>query len=233
MSGTENLKCDVAGFIGARQNEVVSCYWVVTQPFFQAVLYVLPSTDEPTTIIVSDVDGNLINQAVLNFPAGKVNKIELEMLLGRLKQDSGFKHAVVILKSPAGTKHFCSLSSLEDVIPLGKMQLFTGYYTTFMPISFADNIAYYVALANLGKVDASARCRLLVGNKTNDLEVPLPSSGLSVFSVKSKFSDFVEVAEGERKMAYLRFSTRSDEPFGVHVLGRFRINDKDEFVSLC
>ena len=233
MPGTEILKCDTASFMKASQGEVVSCYWVVTQPFFEASLYVLPSVDVPTTLIVSDVDGNLINQAVLNFPIGKVSKIDLEMFFGRLKQDSGFKHAIVILKSAVGTKHFCSLSSLGECFPLGEMQPFSDRYTTFVPLSFADNMAYYVALTNFGKTDANVRCRLIIGNKNKDLEVPLSSAGIFVFSVNSRFADFVDLAEGERKVAYLRFSTRAEEPLGVQVLGRFRVNDKDEFVSLC
>ncbi|MGI6524760.1 MAG: hypothetical protein ACOX2O_05625 [Bdellovibrionota bacterium] len=219
-------------------SETVSAFWISTYPFFETTLYVLPCGESrgevaQTFLTFFDPDGGVINKVKLQLPVGEIKKVDLNMLLGSCKIESGLRHAVMLVRSPLGTKHLCRISNGRNSSVCGELQIFSDERTAFLPLSFSEKMTSLIPIVNFSENEVKVRCGLFFGEKNHKLEVTIPAQGTRLISVDAELFEVLELGDDEKKMAYLRVSTRSVGQLGLQMLECLSIKESDEYTMIC
>lgn len=224
------------------EDTAISRFWISSYPFFTTTLFVLPppvwhhpsGTRSGTALTLFDADGGVVNEVRLQFAPGEVGCLDLDPLLGACKLESGMKHGTLLLCSPAGTAHYCRLSQEDKMSVLGELVPLQCDRAIFLPVSFGEHASSLLVLANFSSgEEAKIKCRLFLGSKNPEIELSVPPNGSRVINLEVEFADFIDVAEGEKRRAYLRIVTRSDLSLGAQLVEKGGPPGAEEFRSLC
>ncbi len=215
-----------------------SRFWVSTYPFFTTTLFVQPpgvsgETVAETALTLYDADGAMINEAKMQFPGGRAGFVELDSLLGSCKLEGGLKHALLVLRSPAGTRHTCRIAQGDRTAALGELAEFSASQTAFLPVTFGENLLSFLVVCNYAKDEARVKCRMYLGSKSSEIELSIPSSGSRIISLEGDFADFADIADGEKRHGYVRLVTKSEETLGVQLIEKQGPAGSEEYRSVC
>jgi hypothetical protein len=199
-------------------------FWISSYPFFESTLLVVPSAaatldaQKPlegqrlaVQMRVYDGDGELINDAQLEFPSSDIQFFELEPLLGACKLESGMKHAHLVVTAPSGTGVYCRMHTRESAALLGEPVLVDTTQGTFFPMTFASDRSNLLCIINRGAQEAVLRCRLFVGKRSPEASWTVPAWASKVVSIESEFREYAKTDEGQQLQAYVRLSTKAGE----------------------
>jgi hypothetical protein len=220
---------------------VESHFWVCTYPFFSTTLFLIPPGGVrageggwKSALRLFDADGVLVNDVGLQIPEGRVGVVDLDILLGSCKLESGMKHGHLQVSSEAGTKHICRLFARERGAMMGQPQVLSAERVTFFPIVLADDRAPFVALINQSPRNASVKCKLFCGSRNPETECVVPAMGARVLSITGEFADFMETPGEKQLQAYLRLGVRDSETLGAQLVERVRVaRDNEYYTSVC
>lgn len=225
---------------GNSEGEICSRFWVSTYPFFSTELFIVPalkgqegSVPGVTSLILYDADGAVANEVKLQFPSGVVGFVDLELLLGSCKLEGGMKHGQLVLRSPAGTKHLCRIANANRSWGLGEPQEVTVQRAAFLPVGFSEESASFATFVNYAGDEAKVRCRLYAGSKNAEIEISIPGNGSRILSLEAEFAEYTELAEGEKRHAYLRIAGRSEGVVGVQLLEKYATAGGEEYRTIC
>lgn len=221
------------------EDNSVTTFWVAVSPFFSSSLYILSygkqlGEKDTSFMTIYDPAGNIINRVRLDYVVGGVQRVEMDMLLGNCKLENGIRHAVVVINSPAKTKFACCFEQGGNRSFIGELKPFYSDSPCFLPVTFSKKMACFIPIVNFGKKFATVKIRLYMGSKTADTEVSLTTNATCLFCPDLEFAEFFELAnEDEKKICYLKITTRSDELLGVQQIDCAYVNDNIEYSSIC
>ena len=117
---------------------------------------------------------------------------------------------------------------------IGELKHFFSDSPCFLPVTFSKKMACFVPIVNFGRKSASVKIRLFMGDKTKDVDVNLAPNATCLFCPDLEFPEFFEIVnEDEKKICYLRVTTRSDELLGLQQIDCAYVNDIIEYSSIC
>ncbi len=197
-----------------------SSFWFCAAPYFEPVLYFIPTIEQVETIESSepefhdvkvlDSDGALINEVQVNFVANKLGWLECEPLLASCKFESGLRHGTIEVESPAGYIAKLGLVSNGQPLMFAPIKAMIKNVGEFFPVYYSSERKVYLALINRADKEVTVRCRLVVQQRSPEIEVKLPAASSRVVSVWDSFSEALEVGSKEGLLSYLRCSLKTD-----------------------
>jgi hypothetical protein len=202
----------------------LSHFWFCASPYFEPVVYFIPETTVATetsleqaqesrqshSIRVYDCDGELINEIEAEFPKQKLGWIECEPLLAGCKYESGLKHGTLEVRSNGNFKHKLGLLSASQPLLFVPMRALVKNVGEFFPLYYNNGRKVYLAASNQSDKEVSIRCRLVVQQRSPEIELKIPPRASRVFSVWDAFSEAFEVGAQDGVLSYLRCNLKGD-----------------------
>lgn len=207
-------------------NYTTSHLWVCAYPFIESALFIvplnptLPTAPEAVRAELYDADGNLANELNLSFPRGQVGVIELESIMGECKLEGGFRHAHLVIHTPAGVSHYVRMHTREGAAFIGDPAALASERSSFFPMTMDDGRSYYIAMVNQSKNPATLKCRLFCAKRSPETVFTVPPLGSRIVSLENEFPEFATIEGGKQLQAYVRLSTKSETTVGVQLIER-------------
>jgi hypothetical protein len=203
---------------------LISHFWFCAYPYFEPVVYFIPETGarlegdseqieesgQSHAIRVLDCDGALINEIEAEFPKHKLGWIECEPLLAGCKFESGIKHGTLEVKSRGRFKHKLGLLSARQPLLFVPMRPLVKNVGEFFPLYYNNGRKVYLAASNQSEKEVSIRCRLVVQQRSPEIELKIPARASRVFSVWDAFSEAFEVGTQDGVLSYLRCNLKGE-----------------------
>ena len=170
-----------------------------------------PLSDTGCRIQVYDSDGNLANDATIEFPSDSIYALELQPLLGGCKLESGMKHAHLVVHRLEGVGVCCRVNTRESAAIVGEPSPISATQGGFFPITLASDRSNYLCFVNRGSSEATLRCRLFFGKRSPEAAWVIPGNASRIIQVETEFQQYTNHEDGEQVQAYLRLGTKSGE----------------------
>ncbi|NDC37221.1 MAG: hypothetical protein EBZ48_04120, partial [Proteobacteria bacterium] len=219
-------------------------FWVTSQPFCEAVLFISPQTLgaaqslslEGTASVallrLFDSDGGVVTEAQCGSANGAPVMLELDALLEGCKLESGLRHGHLMIEHDASVRPAVRLQNRGGAVLTGASMPVDRDRAMFSPVTLAPERASLLTLVNFGAGMAEVRVRLMVGNRNPDLVYNLPPFGSRVVCLEQEFRQalMVDFAKGDSSKGQPRrgVSATDAPPTFSETRGYVRVSVRNE-----
>lgn len=216
-------------------NNTLSKFWFFSAPDLRtSLVYVAASMPrelgapsegaelEETALALSffDCDGELTNQATIEFPTKRQCFLEMNSFLGNVKRQAGFAHGLVTVSGCADvsrllirfqSSHASWLHTNDTVISRNKPYA--------LPVYIGENRRGLIVITNTDDTEVTVRGRLLLGKRSPESSWTLTARSSRIIDLAGTFAEVIgEAPSSMHGRGYLRLSTSSDAGVLTHLM---------------
>ncbi len=225
--------------------EVISHFWVAGhlsaagRPFFSSTVCIASNSAGSSTSTITaefelyDVEGAPVQRFHVEFPEREVGVIELEPFIAGLKMQAGIAQGHLVVKTPAGTRHFCRQQIGEHVDLINTPVPIKTREMTFLPLLLGSRREHLVTLVNIGQEVGQVVVRLLYGTRSPEWTVHIPAYGCRTISLEHELLASFDDTSWQKGIVqgYVRISPRAQSEIVFQMLERLpgETEEKENF----